>query len=146
MLGLKLNHVSKRGPWSFCKGNPPVSDGFLFQKASNAVCWRFLWLHFDEIACPFPNVNGCTVEVWEWKSNFTQHFIMDVITHPYWDSSQTLWVNGALGVLFEVKARRLFYRRHSSTVFSILFKLQSFQLSGKGQGNFISNSGICDGI
>ena len=25
----------------------------------------------DEIICPFPNFNGCTVEVWEWVSNFT---------------------------------------------------------------------------
>ena len=37
----------------------------------------------DEITCPFPNYNGFTVEVWEWISKFTSHFIMDVITYPY---------------------------------------------------------------
>ena len=25
---------------------------------------------WDEIIYPIPNFNGCTVEVWEWKSNF----------------------------------------------------------------------------
>ena len=25
----------------------------------------------DEITYPFPNFNGCTIEVWEWLSNFT---------------------------------------------------------------------------
>ena len=34
----------------------------------------------DEITYPFPNFNGCTVEVWELISNFIPHFIMDVIT------------------------------------------------------------------
>ena len=38
---------------------------------------------WDEITYPFPNFNGFTVEVWEWVSNFIQHFIMDVITYPY---------------------------------------------------------------
>ena len=33
---------------------------------------------WDEITYPFPNFNG-TVEVWEWVSNFIQHFITDVI-------------------------------------------------------------------
>ena len=30
---------------------------------------------------PFPNCNGCVVDVWEWISNFSQ-FMMDVITYP----------------------------------------------------------------
>ena len=38
----------------------------------------------DEITYPFPNFNGATVEVWESISNFTPHFIMDVIIYP-WD-------------------------------------------------------------
>ena len=33
---------------------------------------------WDEITYPFPNFNGCTVEVWEWISKFIPHFIMDV--------------------------------------------------------------------
>ena len=38
-----------------------------------------------EITYPFPNFNGATVEVWEWVSNLTPHFTMDVITYPCWD-------------------------------------------------------------
>ena len=33
----------------------------------------------DEITYPFTNFNDCTVEVWEWISNFNTRFIMDVI-------------------------------------------------------------------
>ena len=43
----------------------------------------------------FQNLNGATVEVWKWVSNFTPHIIMDVMTHPYWDSSQIILVKGA---------------------------------------------------
>ena len=32
---------------------------------------------WDEITYPFPNVNGCTGEVWDWISNFIP---MDAIT------------------------------------------------------------------
>ena len=37
---------------------------------------------WDEITYPFPNLNSCTIEVWERISNFTPHNIMDVITYP----------------------------------------------------------------
>ena len=61
---------------------------------------------WDEITYSFPNLNGCTVEIGEWISNFTPYFITDVtrygdgtptsevtpvtiwgdlITYPYWD-------------------------------------------------------------
>ena len=43
---------------------------------------------WDEITYPFPN--GETVEVWERLSNFIPHFIMDVITYPCQDESETL--------------------------------------------------------
>ena len=42
-------------------------------------------IHFevcDEITYPFPNFNGCAVEVWEWISNFITHFTGHVITYP----------------------------------------------------------------
>ena len=39
---------------------------------------RKVW---DEITHPFPNFNGCTVEVLEWITNSIPHFIMDVITY-----------------------------------------------------------------
>ena len=38
-----------------------------------------------EITYPFPNFNGFTVGVWEWMSNFTPLFIMDLITYPRWN-------------------------------------------------------------
>ena len=37
---------------------------------------------WDEITYPFPNFNGCTVEVWEWINNFIPHFIMVTINFP----------------------------------------------------------------
>ena len=38
-----------------------------------------------EVIYPFPNINGCTISVWKWISNFIPHFIMDVIIYPCWD-------------------------------------------------------------
>ena len=35
---------------------------------------------WDEITYPFPNFNGCTVEVWEWINNFIPLFTGHVIT------------------------------------------------------------------
>ena len=55
---------------------------------------RKVW---DEITSPFPNFNGCTVEFWEWRSNFISHFIMDVITYACWDYSQSMSVKGVPG-------------------------------------------------
>ena len=40
---------------------------------------------WHQITYPVPNFNGEDVELWEWISNFTPHFIMDVITCPCWD-------------------------------------------------------------
>ena len=40
---------------------------------------------WDEITYPFPNFNDRSVEVWEGISNFILHFIMGLITHPFWD-------------------------------------------------------------
>ena len=34
-----------------------------------------------------PNFNGATVEVWEWMSNFTPHFIVYMIIFPRWGQS-----------------------------------------------------------
>ena len=47
---------------------------------------------WDENTYPFPNVNGATVEVFEWITNFTSHIIMDVIAYPCRDESKRgLW-------------------------------------------------------
>ena len=40
---------------------------------------------WDEITYQFPNLNGAVVDVWEWMSNFIQHFIGHVIIYPCWD-------------------------------------------------------------
>ena len=50
---------------------------------------------WDQITHPFPNFSGCTVEVWEWISNFIPHFTRHVITYPYWEWSQSMLVKGA---------------------------------------------------
>ena len=34
--------------------------------------------------------------VWEWISNFIPHFIMDILTCPYWDKSQPVLVKEVL--------------------------------------------------
>ena len=43
---------------------------------------------WDEITYAFPNFNSCTVEVWEWISNFGPHLTVHVITYRCWD-----WLN-----------------------------------------------------
>ena len=43
---------------------------------SNHIHYKIL----DEITYPFPNFNGAAVEVWEWISNFTEHYIGHAIT------------------------------------------------------------------
>ena len=60
---------------------------------------RQVW---EEITYPFPNLNGCTIEVWEWISYFTPHIIMDVITYPYWDKTEPILVKGTPGASIEI--------------------------------------------
>ena len=45
---------------------------------------RKVW---DEITYPFPNVNGCTVEVWELIINIISDLTMYVNTYPWWIKS-----------------------------------------------------------
>ena len=54
--------------------------------------WTSNYIHHDykvwgEITYPFPNFNGCTIEVWEWINNFIPHSTGHVITFPCWDLS-----------------------------------------------------------
>ena len=37
----------------------------------------------DDVTYPFPHLNGTTVEVWQYISNSTSHFIGHVINYPY---------------------------------------------------------------
>ena len=50
--------------------------------------WISNYAHYnvwDEFTYPFPNFNGCTVEVREWISNFILHFTGHVIICPCWN-------------------------------------------------------------
>ena len=38
-------------------------------------------LLWDEITYPFPNIDGCTIEIWEWISNSIPYFVVDVIIY-----------------------------------------------------------------
>ena len=64
------------------------------------------WNVRDEITYLFPNFNGCTVEVWEWMSNFIPNFTVHVITYPlglevsYVSSGEwLLWVHCLINTL-----------------------------------------------
>ena len=64
---------------------------------------------WDEITYPFPNFNGCTIEVWEWISNFSE-------TTKLWrtnaDGSQWCTVDRQLGFFFDSLT---VYRKHQSS-------------------------------
>ena len=63
----------------------------------NILAWISNYTHskvWDDITYPFPNSNGCTVEVWEWKSNVIPHFIGHGIAMPTIDVKQLLWLIG----------------------------------------------------
>ena len=63
-----------------------------FLTTMNLATGRAAWINkyadyeiLSEIAYPFPNFNGWTVDVWKWISHYTQDFIMDIIAYPSWD-------------------------------------------------------------
>ena len=111
-------------------GNSPVTGEFPAQMASNTenvfIRWRhhgirvksagvllLSWINFnanmddyihykvwDEITYPFPNFNGCAVEVWERISNFIPHFTDRMITYPAPDDLLPwYWISGMNGSL-----------------------------------------------
>ena len=55
-----------------------------FKWRPEAPCHNIPSKMWDKITYPFPYFNGCTVEVWEWRSYFTLDCIVDVITYPCW--------------------------------------------------------------
>ena len=61
---------------------------------------------WDEITYLFPNFNGCIVENWDEISNFSPHFIMDVIIHPCCDQSWSM--------LCDSKSNRLLGYKHAT--------------------------------
>ena len=57
---------------------------------------------WGEITYPFPNFNGCNIEVWEWINNFTPYFIRDVLAYPCWDLRKIMLMLGAPSIINEV--------------------------------------------
>ena len=68
--------------------------------------FNFNYIHYevwDEITISFPNINGFTVEISAWISNFIPNFIMDEIIYPCWDLSESLLVKWATEVVIHSK-------------------------------------------
>ena len=53
---------------------------------------------WDEIAYPFENFNGTTIEIWEWISNLFHFFNGYMITYPCW-ASEWLSLTAFLGTV-----------------------------------------------
>ena len=72
-------------PGTDCSRRPFYQHGFTLIPA-----WIINYSHYyawDKIIYPYPNFNGCTVEVWEWISNFIPLFTGHMITDPCWYQS-----------------------------------------------------------
>ena len=62
-----------------------IQESLLLTRITLVTVWISNYIHYDVwggITYPFPNFNGCTIEVWEWMINFVQHFIGNVISYP----------------------------------------------------------------
>ena len=71
---------------------------FIHDKDRN-ISWHILQLpNEDGITRCFCSMRNFTVQVWERIISFIPHFIIDVITYPCWDLSQTIRVKVASGV------------------------------------------------
>ena len=70
---------------------------------------------WDEFTYPFSNLYGYTVDVLKRGSNSISHLILDEITHPSWDLSQTMFVNGALGRMLSSSLSKWFCMPVSTT-------------------------------
>ena len=64
-----------------------ISRTFTYQCTLASKVW-------NEMTYPFPYFNGVTVEIWKWIRVFIQHFLMDLITYPWWDLRYSLLVEG----------------------------------------------------
>ena len=53
---------------------------------------------WGKITYPLPKVNGATIEVPEWISNYILHFAVHVITYPCRDESQSMLVKWLPGI------------------------------------------------
>ena len=68
ILGCIVYPLSTTSIGLFNKHNLTLIQAWICNHMPGKMC--------DESAYPFPNFSGCTVEVWEWISNFVPHFIL----------------------------------------------------------------------
>ena len=78
--------------WNLTQQMPVATHtvGFLLAEICFDTVWTSKYIHNklrDEITYPFPNFNGCTVEVWEWVSKFIPYFTGTLIAYICWDWS-----------------------------------------------------------
>ena len=59
--------------------------GMMQEVMTNRITSQMYSKVWDGIISPFPNFNGTTIEVGEWKSNFIPHFTGHVITYTHGD-------------------------------------------------------------
>ena len=88
--------------WFFCSGLMVLVPWgpFHYHRLPLVLVWISNNIHYkvwDEITYPFPNFNGCAVEVWKWISNFIPHFTCHVIIYPCCGYSSSILVKGAPG-------------------------------------------------
>ena len=62
-------------------------------------CWYLSSIYLQNVHFMLPwlktKKHWADHEVWEWKSNFIPHFLMDVTTYPCWDWISSMLVKGA---------------------------------------------------
>ena len=71
--------------WEKVSEVTPLNNGPFNIVQTLIPAWISNHIHYktcDEITYPFPNFNGCTIEVWKWISHFIPHFTGHVITYP----------------------------------------------------------------
>ena len=74
---------------------PNTSPPFYQHELTWIPAWISNYIHYkvwDEITYPFSNVNGCTIEVWKWRSNFVPHFNQRSLEMNKWFYPTLYWV------------------------------------------------------
>ena len=78
---------------------------FYYQGLTLIPEWISNYIHYrvwDEITYPFLTFTNCTIEVWEWISNFIPQFPGHVISYPCRDLSWTIIVKGTTGAIYKL--------------------------------------------
>ena len=83
LIGIKVCHIS----WLIWLGFLCFQSGLctyctLFP---GCICNKIQYMVLYEITYPFQNLNGVTIEVWEWIRNLTPHFTCRAIVYSCWN-------------------------------------------------------------